>query len=83
MLAVKADSHPNHAVHNMSTSAFTESVFEGLLRSELNGEMYDPGRSTTQRAWPVNGPAADTEETDREEHVLVGPTAGSPYTTQT
>ena len=54
----------------MSTSVFTESVCEELLWSELNGEKYDPGRSTTQRAWPVNNPAVDTEETDGEGHVL-------------
>jgi len=70
MLAVKAESHPGHAVRKMGTNVFTESMCEELLRNKLDGKIYDPNRSTARRARPVNGPAADTEETDGEEHVL-------------
>ena len=72
MLAVKAESHPCHAVRHQTTKGFAELLCEEMLANKLDGAKYDPKSSTARRARPVNGQAAaDTDETDGEEHVLV------------
>ena len=70
MLAVKAQSHPQHGVRAKSTLEFAELLCEEMLDNELDGKVYDASYGTTRKR-PVNGAVlGGLEETKGEKHVL-------------
>ena len=80
MLAVKATSHPAHAVRNKTTKEFTESLCEEMLANTIDGAMYDRSYGLKRKSLPVNGAAVESAvETPGDMHVLLSFGSKSDY----
>ena len=70
MLAVKCESHPQHAVRDKTTLQFAEALCEEMLVNEIDGAVYHPGRSEVRARTVNTDAAAGTKMDDGMEHVL-------------